>query len=101
MKTCMVVNFRTHEISRGTRKLTRTPMLIKKKLVCYYIFKNKFFEKNSLNNFLCLLILLICWYKKIVFRHISDEKHFEKHYYHKTRQALDAYLALWFKVFFI
>ena len=26
----MVFNFRAHEISRGARKLTRTPMLIKK-----------------------------------------------------------------------
>jgi hypothetical protein len=26
----MVVNFRTREISRGTRKLIRTPMLLKK-----------------------------------------------------------------------
>jgi len=35
----MVVNFRTRKISRGTRKLTRTPTLIKKNIdsLVYFI----------------------------------------------------------------
>jgi len=34
----MVVNFRAREISRGARKLTRTPTLIKK--LFYSVFEN-------------------------------------------------------------
>jgi hypothetical protein len=34
----MVINFRTRRISRGIRKLTRTPTLIKKKLKTWCFF---------------------------------------------------------------
>jgi F0F1-type ATP synthase membrane subunit c/vacuolar-type H+-ATPase subunit K len=34
----MIVNFRAYEISRGARKLARTPTLIKKKHTLFVIF---------------------------------------------------------------
>jgi hypothetical protein len=37
----MIVNFRVREISRGARKLTRTPTLIIKKIAIFNFFKNK------------------------------------------------------------
>jgi hypothetical protein len=52
----MVVNFRTRGINRGTRKLARTPMLIKKKTsikihICSkstYVVKTKIILRLSL-----------------------------------------------------
>jgi hypothetical protein len=66
LEAYMVVNFRTHEISQGMRKLARTPMLIKKRACLLLYFKKEIFLKKFfvLNNFLCFLIVLICWYKK-------------------------------------
>jgi hypothetical protein len=40
----MVVNLRAHEISRGARKLVRTPTLIKKKLFISIVTKITFYE---------------------------------------------------------
>jgi len=37
----MIVNFRTRRINRGARKLTRTPILIKKKNNHYHIVYNR------------------------------------------------------------
>jgi len=42
LKTYMVVNFRVHGISRGTRRLTRIPMLIKK--ITKFLKVSNFFE---------------------------------------------------------
>jgi hypothetical protein len=41
----MVVNFRVHGISQDVRKLTRTPTLIKKLIICFFINKNDEYVK--------------------------------------------------------
>jgi hypothetical protein len=52
----MIVNFKAHKISRGARKLTRTPTLIIKNIYIYiYTCKGKNKEKRKRNR-CCLKI---------------------------------------------
>ena len=44
----MVVNFRTREISRGTYKLTQTPMLIKKTKILHWLFLEFILKKRQI-----------------------------------------------------
>ena len=48
LEVYMVVNFRTHKISQGMRKLARTPMLIKKRACLLLYFKKEIFLKKIL-----------------------------------------------------
>jgi hypothetical protein len=68
----MILNFRAREISRGTRKLTRTTMLIKKNIniECYLVFRVR--KKNPESKsivmffflfFIFMFFLILYFYK--------------------------------------
>jgi hypothetical protein len=65
LKTYMVVNFRVHGISRGTRKLTRIPMLIKK--ITKFLKVSNFFEdprRSTIEKKTCMNLFIVNLYSQ-------------------------------------